>query len=486
MVGPCAVNQLARRLKWLCGLRGAVWWGTVALVIWGSAVVICRLIWAPEMTVLFSGGLLVILAAIAGGLWAARQVPGEDQLLALLDAENACGGLLVSDREVPLNGWKDLVHVRRIPAVSWRHRKALGLFALAMVYVGLALFLPQRVLRLAQAGSRAAEREVERLQRQLEKLREMQFVEEQRFHELEAKLQEVRVNATATEPGKTQEALDHLEQVLKQLAMEGLQKRQDERELLLKAQELAKAIEEWTKSDQLKPQQAKAASQALEKLLQEAREMGLADDRAKALEDFLNQHDPATAFNEEELRELAKLLEKLLDGQNLQLQELAELGLVDPELLEMLKREPMDLQKLRLLLAEWGKMCGTEDEGEDCAAALLALLAPGKNRGDKDRQHPGLPGRGGTDRGRADAELTFGQASSAEGVQLRPEVLKPGALHRLDAPLLEVKRVKPGTSPRETSQGGALGNGQGTGEAHERQILPRHRNAVRKYFESRP
>ncbi|MCS7161218.1 MAG: hypothetical protein RMJ19_12165, partial [Gemmatales bacterium] len=115
---------------------------------------------------------------------------------------------------------------------------------------------------------------------------------------------------------------------------------------------------------------------------------------------------------------------------------------------------------------------------------LALLLARICERQGKDANMTRLPGQGGVTRGRADAELTFGKPSSAEGVQFQPEALKPGPLHNLNTPLVEVRKIKPGTERREQSPGSGLGQVQGVGEGYERQILPRHRATVRQYFES--
>ncbi|GBD36527.1 hypothetical protein HRbin36_01652 [bacterium HR36] len=508
MAGQRAARQLARRLRLVCGLRGAVWWGIVATFVWGSAVVIARLTWPVGMGLLLAGIGLVLVVSIAGAVWCARKAPHEEQLLALLDAENTCGGMLMSAREAPLDGWLESVSVQRVPVVSWNKRRALVMIALSGVYVGLALFLPQRYLRPVEAGSLAAEREVEKLQQQLEKLRELGLVDAQRFHELQVELQEVRKNASAVEPGKTQEALDHLEQVLKRLAVEGLEKRQEQRQLIQQAKELTDALRELSKSGEMQPRQAELASQALEKLLQEVsaglqdkdltneqRQAEQADDDkenkspssrdeqlAKQLQELLGKHVDGAPFSDQELDKLSDLLRKLLDNQGLDLQELADLGLIDPEWLKNLERIQIDPEKIKWIQAELLKLC----EGDECdlnPEELLLLLARcgGMCR---SRDGDGLPGRGGINRGRADAELTFGQPSSAEGVHFKPELLKPGALHNWDTQLKQVRRVKPNAQPRETSEGGALKETQGVGEGHQRQILPRHRSAVRQYFES--
>jgi polyhydroxyalkanoate synthesis regulator phasin len=478
-----SARELARRLQWACAMRAAVWWSSLALLVWGSAIVVARLVWPASSDWLLIGLAGVLAAAVIGAWNGMRRVPDEASLLAWLDAENACGGLLMSRLEVSLDGWHAEIHGEQLPKVAWKKRPALALLAVSLAYVGVGLWLPQRFLQLHGTPSRAAERQIERLEQQLQKLHDLGLVDTPRYDELRAELQQIRRNSDSYEPGKSHEALDHLERALQQLAQQGVQKWAEQREQLQEARNLAEALKELTQSGELKPEQSKLASQALQQLLQQSLNAARANETAKELQDLLEQHKDGSPFTNEELAELAEKLKELLDGEALDLDELAELGLLDPELLRKLKDLPF-----RPVDLEWIKACLEKcEEGEgDCdAEELLLLLCRGKNRaGQSPVNGDGPPGVGGINRGRGDAPLTFGKPSSAEGVQLKPEALKPGALHHLETPILQVQRVKPTTDRRETSQGGALGDRNGTGEGYDRLTLPRHRRSVRQYFES--
>lgn len=492
MIGERAVRQLAWRLRWACALRGAVWWSVLVLFLWGSAVVVARLVWqspwnstamgiATATWWLIVGLAAVMVAAVGGAYRGLCQVPEEAQLLAWLDADNACGGLLMAAREVPLDGWTWPVRVERIPSVAWRKRKALALLAIAVAYVAAGLFLPQRYLRLVESPGLAAQRQAERLERQLEKLHELGLVTDERRDELRAELDLVRKNASAQEPGKTHEALDHLQQTLQQLAQEGVQKWLQERRQLQQAQELAEALKQLARTGEIPSPSAQLASQALHKLLplDSAGASPKVQELARQVQELLAQHEAGSPFSDDELAKLSDLLQDLLDAEALDLDGLAELGLLDPEWLRQLKNA-----RLRLVDVEWLKLCLRECE--DCDGdpeALLVLLAKCRGSCSGDGAS-GLPDRGGVSRGRGDAPISFGKPSSAEGVQFQPQTLQPGALHHLEAPVLQVRRVQPTTEARETSQGGVLDSSRGTGEGYERQILPRHRRSVRQYFES--
>jgi hypothetical protein len=114
-------------------------------------------------------------------------------------------------------------------------------------------------------------------------------------------------------------------------------------------------------------------------------------------------------------------------------------------------------------------------EGEcDGDAALLLALAGNK------------PGRGGISRGRGDAPMTWTEGSDEAGAGFREETISPAALSNLKkTKLLGVSMNAPGKSdgtPPATP--GALSDAAaGGGAAHRHLILPKHKRAVRQYFE---
>jgi len=482
-----SARELTRRLRWACAVRAAVWWSSLALLVWGSAIVIARLVWPASSDWLLIGLVGVLASAGIGAWYGMRRVPDEASLLAWLDAENACGGLLMSRLEVSLDGWHTEIHDEQLPKVAWKKRPALALLAVSLAYVGVGLWLPQRFLQLHGEPSRAVERQIERLEQQLQKLRDLGLIDTPRYDELRAELEQIRKNSDSYEPGQSHEALDHLERVLQQLAQQAVQKWAEQRQHLQEARELAEALKELAQSSELNAEQAKLGSQALQQLIQQSLHAAQANEKAnemlKELQDLLDQHKDGSPFTNEELAELAEKLKELLDGEALDLEELAKLGLLDPELLRKLKDmpwKPVDLEWIKACLEK----CQEGEDGLDSEELLLLLCRARSRSGSNQVNGEGLPGMGGINRGRGDAPLTFGKPSSAEGVQLKPEALKPGALHHLETPILQVQRVKPKTEQRETSQGGALQDREGSGESYDRQILPRHRRSVRQYFES--
>jgi hypothetical protein len=94
-----------------------------------------------------------------------------------------------------------------------------------------------------------------------------------------------------------------------------------------------------------------------------------------------------------------------------------------------------------------------------------------------------LPGRGGVDRGRADAELTFGK-ETAPFDRFKATPLPPGAARSPDdwAPVVELPGAPQG-SPEQSASAQAKTYADAAGQgAWRRALAPRHQSAVKKYF----
>jgi hypothetical protein len=105
---------------------------------------------------------------------------------------------------------------------------------------------------------------------------------------------------------------------------------------------------------------------------------------------------------------------------------------------------------------------------------------------DSGQDGDGDPGRGAPNRGRADADLTFGRETERAG-HFKAQPLPPGAVRNADewAPIAEAQGA-PGTSPQGSTAAATRTYESGTGqEAWRRTLAPRHQSAVKKYFENR-
>lgn len=98
----------------------------------------------------------------------------------------------------------------------------------------------------------------------------------------------------------------------------------------------------------------------------------------------------------------------------------------------------------------------------------------------------GKPGRGGINRGRGDAAMTWKDPSSKEGSKFDEKTLPPASLQAIkDSELVGASIGAPTKAEGDkSSESGALSGAKASGGAANRQtVLPKHRGSVERYFE---
>ena len=182
------------------------------------------------------------------------------------------------------------------------------------------------------------------------------------------------------------------------------------------------------------------------------------------------------------------LIEQLLQGAGMgnltpeQLQQLADMmQALQGDMLEMMENlEFVELVDPKMLQACQGcTNCNT--------AALAAFLAQeGDCSLDEALQMIGMPGRGGVNRGRGDAPMTWSGGTSEENIDFKEEALPPAGL----ADLKKTRLVGVSTTaPELTGEGEGTGSGAlagsraGPGSANVHKVLPRHKAATTRYFD---
>jgi hypothetical protein len=113
-------------------------------------------------------------------------------------------------------------------------------------------------------------------------------------------------------------------------------------------------------------------------------------------------------------------------------------------------------------------------------------FGPG-GEGDGDEGRPGGQegGSGGITRGPGPAPLTWKGEKGEEGFEYDPQVLPPTDIGALKESMLKaVSKGAPQAEGGGPSTPGALaGASAGSGSAHTRPVLPRHKGTVRRFFE---
>ncbi|HVU86484.1 MAG TPA: hypothetical protein VHD36_04140 [Pirellulales bacterium] len=444
------------------GVRAFVTALSVWLLTWGTIALVLRAALATPREPLAWGALGILGAAAFGGVVAHRKQPTIAAVRALLDGHWRCGGLLMAAGDTDTSGWS--LHnsaVSAAPRVAWNGRRQCGILSCCALFALFAFVVPARFLEQPNSQRLVVADEVEKLAAKIEVLKEENILPPQKAEALEQALDELERDAAGNDPSKTWEALDHLEQALAKAAAEAAEDKARAAEKAAQAEELASAL------DDAHSQMAAAELAKAMKLL--AEDVQLATKESESLDGALAEAMKQLAEGGElapaQLAELAQALGNCKGGNLATLGRLCEARLIDPSMLAQLRGQcEIDPDALAALLA------ACDGEGF-CLSDALAQC--------------NKPGRGGINRGRGDAAMTWTDGASAENTQFKEKVLPPGAVASVKDSTLQGVSIGDPTAdtPAETTAGGALDTSNaGRGSARTQVILPEHRKAVQRYF----
>ncbi len=454
-----SIRRFRTRVAGLLALRYTLVLAAVWGFAWGLAVLFLRAAFGTERQPLLWGLLGFAVAVVAAAVAAVRRMPARRSVRALLDKVSNCGGLLMAGEETDLGPWRDAMPAIERPRIIWRSGQTWCVFCAAAAFVLLGFAIPQRYVDMNAARPPLdVTDDVARIKEQIELLEEEAIIEEQRAETLEQKLDQTAADASGTEPGKTLEALDHLEQELRKGAEEAAEAALAQAEQLAAAENLAAQLDQ-------------AAGQLDEK------------DLAQAMKELSALMEQALSENESLLNEALdeKLLNACKDGKLCQA-DLAKLckacQLSKDQLSEMVKK----LAEAKMIDAEMMAKC------EGCSQCnndrLLAFLAKSGMNACEGIATGNCPGRGAVTRGRGDAALTWKDPSTKENTEFQEQVLPPNLAGLKDSTRVGVSLSAPKVEDVGSSSGGALGGAAtGSGSAFTAKVLPRHKGAVKRYFE---
>lgn len=440
----------------------------VFLFVFGTAVLIVRLtlpqFW-PHVLWLAVGALPVA----AGAWWVARQkLQSRRETIAMLDKRLDAGGLLMTLAERPDTEWSE--HLPKIRTL-WANalprlfpKRFASYLALPVLFAVASCFVPLREARstpvVPQAVAQNATQQLEELKESLDQAEILDEEEKQELEEEVAKLQqETKETPLTHENWETVDALT-----------ERLQLRVDD--AAAKASKFQEAV----------AQLAKAAGGEGEKLSPEAREQ-LEQDVAEAIEQLMKKGSESADIKpgkpgsgNQSLRD--KLQKLMKDGKAKLPSDARERQELLDELKEELEKEKQKLSELRKKCKACSKCKGGEGEGECESDGYSEERGP-----DRD----GKPGRGGINRGRGDAEMSWGDEADDKGVKFKEVLLPPGFADKPKEEIAGIQLIAPNEEPVGTAAKGAQRNiDPSSGDTTwNRKLSPKHRNVVRKFFDGK-
>jgi hypothetical protein len=429
-----AFRRLSRRLA--IGLFLDAWprWAAGTLLAAGCIALACRLFLPAAASYLYWLFAVPALSTIPAIVTTVRGAYRPEQVIALADSLTGGGGLVLTAAERQEGSWEhapQMVRASRLRGPRLRPWRRLATVVPALAFLLMALMLPQRTP--AFGSSALADQIAEDLSARLADLQARQEVTAEEAEQLEREIADVRRAARERMDAATWEAADAVNE---RLAAKSAARRDA-------AQWAQEALARYSAAGGLDPSSAEAASAQAElsrALGALAATGGLAG--APADVQKLLGADGALPTDAASLAQLAAALEAYIGqpGRGGTLQVLGD---------GMTRFDPSEF-------------------GTEVAAAFAGSTH----------------GRGAVTRGRADADLTWGE-ETRPAERFRAQALPPGFVRSPDdwAPLVSLPGA-PEAAPEEGRRSAARAYRDEAGQAAWRRTLaPRHQSAVKKYFQ---
>lgn len=475
-----AIRQCRENLASILFRRAALGLCFRVILALGLLAFTLRMLWQVDPLWLAGGLLLLLPTLLYAKSIARRQMPSDDQIVALLDYESRAGGMLMAESTFPENSWAGPALAVIQPKIDWRRGpEATARLLPASLFLLIALLLPDGFLHPdpnRRSGPMDISESRNQLAEQVEQLKELQLIDQEQAKFILETIEKIAAESRSDDPAKTLEALANLRQELDQLG----------------EQALAELPEQIQSLQEL---------EALAEMLKNLDPDGLSPELRQALEDLLREQiaDASDRLGESIGDELNDLLQQLAGQPNGD-----GADLFDPELLDRLARmAQMDAQELREAFERIAEMhmrpedaaqaieaMGGGCDGEGIEAAIAGLPEGWAENADEAmanlmqivQNH-----LAGISRGPGLAPMTWKDPSNHEGVEFKTQTISPLAVNPDASELIGISLGDP-TSPDAASavvEGGpAIGPGR-EGTASRAAVLPQHRRAVERFFAGR-
>lgn len=413
--------------------------------------------WPTHYLVAAAGAVVPIAAVIAVRQW--RDRPEDEKLRALVDRHNNAGGLVVAEGTADMKDWEEKLPRLETPEFRWRSRRPLTVFTCSAVFLAVTFLLPEKHLGIGVVKGLEIGDLIGEISEEIQVLEEEKILDEDKAIDLQEKLDRLEREASALDPAKTWEALDHLKESNSQLAKQAGEEALKKIEALKRSETLAGALGLMPEPNEAV--QARGMQDLAAMLNQAELEEGLLG--IELPEDLLKAAKAGT-LTPEQLKELLEAIKNNKEKLGECMGKLCSLKLIDPSMLGKCNSAGM-CPNPGALAAFLCKECS----GTNSLAGLVKSYCRSA----------------GVSRGRGDAPMIWQDPSSFDGTKTKDLMLPMGSLAGMkDAQFVGVSRSAPEVTGGDEAAGqGALKSAKaGGGSAKVHQVLPRHKGAVKRFF----
>ena len=428
---------------------------TIWCLISGIVVIVLRAAIGMSHLPLLIGSVGLVLALGCAVVLALRQIPTRTALRASFDKHTGAGGLMMAAETAELGSWRKQISSIHPPRLHWRSGSSWTRLGGALLFVGISFLIPQRFVEISKAQSLDIREEVEQLAAGIDVLKEEDIIELAEAETLEEKLDQLQTEASGADPVKTWETLDHLADTLSQKSVDATQEALNQTEQLTKTETLSEGL--INEGSEMDAALLAASMAALSELVQEATQ-----ENALLAAQLPDLNATANSLTLEQLKAISEALRLTKSDIYDRLVKLHEVNLIDLATL---------------------KAC--EKLGECDSAGLAAFLAENADSMSVVQCIGGWC-RGGISRGPGHAPMTWNDSPTEEGAKFKAEALPLSDVAALaESELVGLSAAAPSVEassspPKSSALKGATAGG---GASFSQTVLPRHKGAVKRYFE---
>jgi hypothetical protein len=443
---PSPVQSVLRRLRYrlAIGVFLDFWprWAVVSLLIAGMVALICRM-WFPYpafgLRLLWFAPALAVIPALIQSI---RHFYRTDQLAAIADSLSGGRGTLLALLETQDKAWMNhhgIGSCSTFPFPRFHVWRRLAMVGAATVFLAIALMLPQRIS--AAVNTVLANDIVADLKTALEKLKKQDWITPSEEKELQAEIERIRKDSLERVDASTWEASDSLREKFAATISE----KQDAMKWA------ADALSRFSKAGESGESEAEVKAGELGTAIDKLARAGMLANAPEELQKLLGGKD-AIASGKAKLPQDAQSLKKLAEA-------------------------------LSRYLSEHGGN-GSGAEKREGASMYDPSEYPPFNY-ERGADGNGEPGTGGLNRGRGDADLTWGKESLGFD-RFKSQPLPPGSYRSPDewSPVAVVPGAPNELFERSGASSGMQYAGTAGQSAWRRSLAPRHYSAVKKYFDN--